>query len=317
MKVMNMMGDRARKIGQCNLKDLENALKMESEVLAGGCDLHVHGSSGRKGRHFFYKPNMIDTAKNAADAKMCALVFKNNELPTSESAWLTEEFLKEWGRNNGLTDLPRIFGGIALNNTVGGLNIRAVKAAINTTHGKIVWGPTGDAEHYRKDGKGIRILDEKGNLRREVKEIIDFLHEYNEHTVFGTGHISPEEIRRVTEYTKETCVGVTITHPLFPPTKLTIEEMKEMVNNGAYLELVASVNLPSVSAPTTNPFEVVDVIKAIGAKHCIISSDYGQPLSPEPVNGLKMFIRVLLSFGVSKTDMEIMLKDNPRTLLGI
>lgn len=93
--------------------------------------------------------------------------------------------------------------------------------------------------------------------------------------------------------------------------------MKEMVNNGAYLELVASVNLPSVSAPTTNPFEVVDVIKAIGAKHCIISSDYGQPLSPEPVNGLKMFIRVLLSFGVSKTDMEIMLKDNPRTLLGI
>ncbi|HIH97589.1 MAG TPA: hypothetical protein HA346_01060 [Thermoplasmata archaeon] len=299
------------------LEDLENALRIEDEIMAGACDLHVHGSPGKKGRHFFYKPSMIDTAKKAAKAGMCALVFKSNEMPTSESAWLMEEYLKEWSAGKEGLSLPRIFGGVVLNHMVGGLNIEAVKGAINTTHGKIVWAPTNDAAYYRGTEKGIKILDENEDLRKEIKEILDFLHGYDEHVIFGTGHISPEEIRRITEYTKDLRIGVNITHPLFPLTKLTIEEMKEVTANGAYLEICASTNLPSVYLPTGDPSEVVDVIKAIGAKHCIISSDYGQPLNLDPINGLRMFVRILLSFGVSRTDVETMMKDNPRQLLGI
>jgi hypothetical protein len=48
-----------------------------------------------------------------------------------------------------------------------------------------------------------------------------------------------------------------------------------------------------------------------------MATDFGSMLNPPPVEGMKLFIRLLLAMGVPETSIDIMLKRNGATLLGI
>jgi hypothetical protein len=59
----------------------------------------------------------------------------------------------------------------------------------------------------------------------------------------------------------------------------------------------------------------INTIKKIGPKRCIIGSDFGQVLHMDSIDGMRVFIRALLAFGISKEDVKIMLHDNPAKLM--
>jgi microsomal dipeptidase-like Zn-dependent dipeptidase len=62
---------------------------------------------------------------------------------------------------------------------------------------------------------------------------------------------------------------------------------------------------------------VAERIEALGASHCIISTDFGVYTLPEPVEGLREFIACLLDLGISVDDVSKLVKTNPERLLGL
>src|SRR4029453_11323457 len=122
------------------------------DFLEGAVDLHVHSAPDVDVRRF----NDIELANEAARARMGAILIKSHQNSTVERAWLVSKWV------HGI----RVFGGLVLNETVGGLNPAAVRLAISMG-AKQVWMPTRSAlNHRRYEGLlgGITILDEHGEL---------------------------------------------------------------------------------------------------------------------------------------------------------
>lgn len=62
-----------------------------------------------------------------------AFVVKDHYCPTMLSAYIAEKYVGDGS--------CRVFGGIAMNNSVGGINLKAVDAAV-AIGAKLVWMPT-------------------------------------------------------------------------------------------------------------------------------------------------------------------------------
>ena len=73
--------------------------------------------------------------------------------------------------------------------------------------------------------------------------------------------------------------------------------------------------IPSLFQPVADPMETVKTIKEIGADRCIIGSDFGQVLHMDSIDGMRVFIRALLAFGIKQSEVKVMLHDNPAKLM--
>lgn len=84
-----------------------------------------------------------------------AFVVKDHYCPTMLSAYIAEKYVGDGS--------CRVFGGIALNNSVGGINLKAVDAAV-AMGAKLVWMPTVSALRHRimHSGKGVAFPASKG-----------------------------------------------------------------------------------------------------------------------------------------------------------
>jgi Family of unknown function (DUF6282) len=99
--------------------------------------------------------NDFEVARLAVRMGMRALVFKNHVTGTADRAALVSQIVP------GI----EIYGGIVLNNAVGGLNPSAVEwmTRMSGGRGKVVWLPTFDADHhlktFKEPGEGLTILE--------------------------------------------------------------------------------------------------------------------------------------------------------------
>ena len=73
--------------------------------------------------------------------------------------------------------------------------------------------------------------------------------------------------------------------------------------------------IPSLYQPVADPMETFRTIKEIGPDRCIIGSDFGQVLHMDAIDGMRVFIRALLGFGVKEQEVKVMLQDNPAKLM--
>ena len=90
-------------------------------------------------------------------------------------------------------------------------------------------------------------------------------------------------------------------------------QMQQMADTGAMMEL-------DWLAAYTNPEllkDYVEVIQSIGAKHFIISSDFGQAGNPDHATGMRQFIKALIEAGINQAQIQMMARNNPATLLGL
>ncbi len=292
------------------------------ELVRGAYDMHIHSEPDVLPRKF----NDIVLAEHAIEAGMAGVVLKSHYICTADRASLINQMFPQ----------IKAFGGLVLNNSMGGMNPLAVDVA-GRLGNKVVWFPTVDAENEVKnitgenvDGKPqpywmtiARAMREKGIAGDPVKVVVDgkvtheaiqcmeVIAEYD--MILATGHISPEEMLPVVKAAREAKVNrVIITHPEFPATYLDQDQQRALGKYDVMFERC-------FTQPYTKKVEwetVYDNIRKIGPNSTILSTDLGQSTAPWVEEGLGMFISNLLDNGFTPLEIETMSHQNAGEILG-
>src|SRR5712692_6766442 len=281
------------------------AASLSAQTLTGVVDIHVHSDPDSVPRSI----DAIDAAKLCKSRGMRALVLKNHYEPTASLAYLVRK------------EVPGIelFGGIALNRTVGGVNPAAVErmTLVKGGWGRVVWMPTFDAENqvrFSKENRPFVSVSKNGSLLPEVKEVLALIAK-NKLTL-ATGHSSAQENLLLIRAARDLGIDrIVVTHAMLPPVKMTVDQMKQATAMGAYLEFVYNA-LIGPNKVFAMP-EYANAIRAVGPEHCILSSDLGQAGNPLHPDGLEAFFRGLRERGFSVAEIDRMAKTNPARLLGL
>jgi hypothetical protein len=279
--------------------------QLSAQTLKGVVDIHAHCDPDSMPRSI----DAIDLAKLARDRGIRALVLKNHYEPTESIAFLARKVVP------GI----ELFGGIALNQTVGGINPAAVErmTRVKGGWGRVVWMPTFDAENqvrYSKESRPFVRVSKDGKLLPEVLEVLALIGK-NKLTL-ATGHSSPaEDLMLIREARRAGITSIVVTHGMLPPVAMTVAQMREAAGLGAYIEFVYNALIGATKA-----FELPEyaaAIRAVGPEHCILSSDLGQAGNPLHPDGLEAFFAALRSQGFTVSEIERMAKTNPARLLGL
>ena len=157
----------------------------------------------------------------------------------------------------------------------------------------------------------INCLDEKGELKKEVLDILDIIARYD--MILATGHISHEEAYKlVPEAAKRGVKKIVITHVSFPTTYYSVEDQKMFVSYGAKCEHCYTTWKTGKAEFDT----IAEMIREVGAENCIIGTDLGNTKLCYPDEGMEEFAQKLLDAGFSEKDITDMAVTNPRWLLG-
>lgn len=273
-----------------------------TNLLQGAIDCHVHSFPDIIRRRL----DDLELVEQARAAGMRALVLKCHASSTAERAYLLNRFFPDF----------RVFGGIVLNDSVGGLNPRAVDVAL--TMGAVqVWMPTKSAANHHKHldsmSGGLTILDGQ-RLRGEVRDIVRLVADAD--AILATGHLAPEESHILIQ--EALALGVrriSVTHPEWGVTAIPLSMQQELAPTGAvFFERCLACTEPDV--PKHVGFgAIVEQIRAVGPATTIAATDYGMPQYPEPVTGMSMLIERLRAAAFTEPDIKLMVQDNPARLL--
>jgi 3,4-dihydroxy-2-butanone 4-phosphate synthase len=292
-------------------------------ALKGAIDIHSHldpdgYGPGNNGRMM----DVLDMAKLAKEAGMRGFVIKMHYDQTADDAYIVRKLYPDL----------EVFGGVGTNFATGGLNPAAIRqmADVKGGWGRIVWMPTWDAKHYVEHNGNDRpfiTVAKNGQLTPEAKALIAAVAEVNHKTrvsngqmVLATGHNAPDEVLLMVKEARGLGLPVVVTHPLLESVGMNMEQMKQAVEMGAYLEFVTAFTRQEATIK-----EYVEAIREIGPEHCIVSSDKGQGRGEEGhdgpsvthVAGLAEAAQILRRNGFTEAELDMMFKSNPAKLLGL
>lgn len=285
-------------------------------LLRGAVDLHCHSGPSVMGR----KVNHTEEIADAEAAGMRAILIKDHFY----SAAPVLELIK---RHRPAGSKLEILSGVPLNNTLGGLNPKAVAVGLNMG-ARLVWMPTlsasnhlRTAHYYNLAGKlgmlppeGISVLTVNGTLRDEVKEIIDLIVEHD--AVLCGGHLHVSEMYPLfTEARKRGVSRMLVSHPTFW-IDANLADLRELASMNVHLEHCACMLIDCPSRQFTAE-ELRDYVTAGGLQHTILGSDLGQPTNPRPVEGFRAVIKLCLDSGFTPEETRQMTSSNASALMGL
>ncbi len=254
----------------------------KSPVLKDVTDIHIHTAPDIKPR----LESDIEAALNSKKEFMHSIVLKSHTEPTAGRAKIASE----------VTGFP-VFGGVVLNESVGGLNLEAVKICA-AMEGKFVWFPTISASSIKFD-------------MNKVEDIIHVIADNN--MVLLTGHLKPEEIFKLIDLAHGQGIWkIVVNHPFAGVVSATLEEQKEMSKH-AFLEHCYVTCMEKHQ--NLDPLNIKNSIRKVGADRCIMATDFGQKHNPSPSHGMKMYIKTMEDMGLKKTEIQRMSIRNPKNLI--
>ena len=267
------------------------------EILRGAYDLHVHAApDGRRQRRM----DALEVARCAYEAEMGGFVLKSHDYNTAPLTYALNQMYP------GL----RVFGAIALNRSVGGVNPDAVQVAADLG-AQVVWMPTFTADfRLREQGGGIRVVDDEGKLCAGVHEALEII-AANDMTL-ASGHISPAEA--IALFEAASTQGVRRMIATHPDGIATMDEQRRMISLGAYPEYTFLACMPA--RPRRTPQQFAETLRMLGVGNCVVATDFGQWMNPPPAEGMRMAIAALLDAGMSDDEVAALVKRNPAQLLG-
>ena len=160
----------------------------------------------------------------------------------------------------------------------------------------------------------ITIFDGNNKILQVVYDILDLIAEAD--IIIGTGHLSVQEGIALAKAAKERGVKkVLAQHVDDPIVNYSVEDQIEMTRHGAFLEHCFHRCIGDTF--DIKPSEIADRIKKVGPSHCVLASGLGVAGRLHPIEGMRLFIRYMLSNGLSEKDVETMTKDSPAMLLGL
>ena len=268
------------------------------EILRGAYDLHVHAAPDGKQQR---RMDALEVARCAYEAEMGGFVLKSHDYNTAPLTYALNQMYP------GLS----VFGAIALNRSVGGINPDAVQVAADLG-AQVVWMPTFTADFRQRgrDSEGIRVADDDGNLCDGVHEVLEIIAAAD--MTLASGHISPAEA--IALFKAARAQGVQRMIATHPDGVATLEEQQKMIALGAYAEYTFLACMPSRARRT--PQQFVEMIRSLGVGNCIVTTDFGQWQNPPPAEGMRMAIAALLDAGMTSDEVTILVKGNTAQLVG-
>ncbi|MCA0920358.1 DUF6282 family protein [Pseudooceanicola nanhaiensis] len=287
-------------------------------LLKGSVDLHIHSGPSLHPR----KIDHIEALNEADDAGMRAILLKDHYYPTMPLATLL---------NTNMGKTTEVLSAIVLNHPLGGFNPSAVDYALKQG-ARIVWMPTAHAENHiiktSKDLKGkfpentkktveaagLRLVDDKGVVLDEVKQILDLIAEGD--ACVSAGHHHVDEAFPFYEEAKAR--GVTrmfLNHPTYV-NAATLDQVTELANMGVKMEHSICMFIPSTFTMFDDA-HLKEVIDAAGVENSFFGSDLGQTGNPTPVEGMRLIIAKLLEMGYSEEDTRAMTATNAADFVGL
>lgn len=291
-------------------------------LLKGAFDLHVHSAPDVLPRKF----DDVELARRTIACGMAGFVLKSHYICTADRATLIR----------GLFPEVQAFGGLALNNSVGGLNPIAIDIA-GRLGNKVVWLPSVDSANELENVAGqldesklpywmpiarelramgiaqdwIRVTDADGHVTPLARQCLDVIAKHD--MVMATSHVSPGELVAVVKAAHEAGVRrIIVTHPEFPTTYLSIEQHKALLPYGVMFERCFTTWYTGKVAWE----QVVENIRQVGVSSTVLSTDLGQTTNPYVDEGLSLYIDKLLDAGFSRAEVERMVRQNPAQVLG-
>lgn len=206
------------------------------------------------------------------------------------------------------------------------VNPFAAQKAIETSGGlcRCIWMPTLDAAYQwqreKRKGKGIPVLDDKGQVLPEVVKVMEICAEAD--IIFATGHSSPKESMTLISKAQEIGVKrIVVTHANSSIWTMTQDQIKRCIDLGAYIEYCylpclwgEGTKMPQYQRQTIKEFAS---FVRIDPTRSFISTDLGQAVMPHPIEGMRDCIVKLQSVGVSQSDIDLLVRSNPAWLLGL
>jgi hypothetical protein len=217
----------------------------------------------------------------------------------------------------------RVYGGIALNQHVGGVNPAAVAACLDAG-GRVVWMPTADAHTQRAAGlpslcgaradlpaRSYAIPPHAQETAQPVRAICRMVAEAD--AVLATGHLSAAEARWLLETARALGVRRTLlTHPGYTVPDMPPAEAAELAALGAYAEITTFQLLHQPGA--TGPW-LAAYAQRVGLDRVVLSSDAGQPDSPTPPEALHLLIDTLAREGLDRGALRACAGELPEALV--
>lgn len=294
------MGVRNKPMGRISPEVIDRIWK-------GSIDMHIHPGPDALAE----RP--LDSAQIAVLAEqvgMAGIVLKSFSYPTASDAYIIQK--------NVVNDIA-VFGSVVIGyTTTGGLEHAAETIRVNAEIGaKVVWFPAMDSKwcrDYLKQEGGIYILNEDGKLKSEVYDILKVIKEYD--MVVCSGHMSYEESTKMFDAAIE--MGITkmvATHPLAGLSRFSLDQIRELADKGVYIEQVYGTLMPRLG--NMDPSDYVDCIKMVGAERSLLGTDLSQVWDVDPATGMRLFIAMMIQFGCTPEEVELMAKKNPAKLLGM
>src|SRR5262245_43930195 len=160
---------------------------------AGTIDMHVHSHPDVFGRSM----DDIDVATLARAKGLRGILLKNHVAMTADRAAIVMKVVP------GI----EVWGGIVLNNAVGGINPAAVEwmHRMYGGRGKVVWLPTFDSDKHiktlvDKDKSGLLVAPQ-GKVTPQMEDVLKII--ARENLVLATGHVHAEEVVAVAKKARE------------------------------------------------------------------------------------------------------------------
>jgi hypothetical protein len=201
-----------------------------------------------------------------------------------------------------------VYGALALNQHVGGLNPSAVVASLQMG-ARVIWMPTADARaqqiaglprlcqtHPELPSTTYAIPPIDPSSEQPVRQILASIAEAD--AVLATGHLTTAEIAWLLPVARASGVKrLLLTHPSWTVPAMSAAEASALADQGAWVEITAFqlLHQPGCSAAALARFA-----REVGLQRIILSSDAGQPDSPPPPEALSQLLEALVSEGLDR-----------------
>ncbi|MBT3285064.1 hypothetical protein HN807_11470 [Candidatus Bathyarchaeota archaeon] len=324
------------------------SFELSQELMKGSIDIHVHA-----GPHIFSSPRRVDpfqAARLARDSGMQSIVYMDVFEMSNGTAWLVNREVPDFKVYGGLI-LNTVYGGMnprAVKTALSyGDGAKYISFGAHSTYYQAA------REGRAVDGKFVPLSEIYPKFKTEeldrciripineapgddLDEILKLI-AANPHVYMITGHVSAEEGVRLVDLAEEYGIKKTVVSSAVTKIAST-DQLQHMTDKGAFIEYTLAAYTHTTTIPKTHYYvereyasidegmsgadeggikHVAEQIQELGAKHCIICTDFGVYTLPAPVEGFREFIACLLDMGLPHEDIRAMSKTNPETILGL
>lgn len=287
------------------------------KALDGTVDLHCHSGPSPFPRRLDH----VEASYDGARINMRGILVKSHHHNTVMDVLAMKGQLK---------DAPTpVYGGVALNSEVGGINPSAVALAINMG-GRCVWGPTVSAKqhicaHSHGDGfpsatgelyeKEVSIYDASGAVSAETHLVLQLVADAG--IMISGGHLDGPAMTEFFQVAHDKGVRRMMLHHPDYIVNVADDLIETMLGLGVFVEHDLAMYHPEVTAVGWPIEKLVNWIRKIGPERTVINSDLGQQGNPLPVDAYLSIVQQLLDHGIPAADVRQMICHNTAYLLGL